>query len=418
MIILLFLKTTARQQQQQQQPTIITIPFNIPTKPDPIKGKLNIKNQIKKVEKKGKFDLLVFGPTWGNCIHCGSSNITDTNINDKVKTIRTLSTPRFVQGMGMKCNCCDGKGWQTFESTSVSTLPPEDQHELNAQIVGASDGICMDAVVEMRVNVSASHLEKTSRANLKRWHTSLKSKYQRRVKASRSLIGNAVIEDGFPLLNDSWVAKSYSITNAFLRDYVNHRDSLNREMASIKSVHTIAVDHQYKVVRKVKGKKATQSFSIMGDGGVALGYYAVPDTHGDWVHEAFMEIVERHGAQLDDESKRAIVQGSLPPIIYVDTNCCGGKGGRNDGDKWLYGMLKKLDAFHLTNHIGRQINSEHPRKGQLMSEVSKAIFTSSREDTEALDNARQEAGITNLSSPQKKADRTKFVRRVILTRRR
>ena len=174
------------------------------------------------------------------------------------------------------------------------------------------------------------------------------------------------------------------------------------------------MDHQYKVVRKVKGKKATQSFCIMGDGGVALGYYAVPDTHGDWLHEAFMEIVERHGAQLDDESKRAIVQGSLPPIIYVDTNCCGGKGGRNDGNKWLYGMLKKLDAFHLTNRIGRQINSEHPRKGQLMSEVSKAIFTSSREDTEALDNARQEAGITNLSSPQKKADRTKFVRRVIL----
>lgn len=397
----------------QQQQSIITIPFNIPEKPDPIKRKSNIKDQIKVVETKGKFDLLVFAPTWGRCIHCGSTNITDTNVNDKVKTIRTLGKPRFVQGMGMKCNRCNGKAWQTFESTYVSTLPPEDQHELNAQIVGASDGICMDAVVQMRVNVSASHLEKTSRVNLTRWHTSLKSDYKKKVKASRGM-GNAVIEDGFPPMNESYVAKSASITNAFLRDYANHRDSLNREMASIQSEQSIAVDHQYKVVRKVKGKKATQSFCIMGDGGVVLGYYAVPDTHGDWLHDAFMEIVERHGAMLDDESKRCIVQGSLPPIIYVDTGCCGGKAGRNDGNKWLYGMLKKLDAFHLTNRIGRQINSEHPRKGQLMSELSKCIFTSSQEDTDALNNARQEAGLTNLSSPQKKADRTKFVRRVIL----
>jgi len=399
--------------QQQQQSTIITIPFNIPTKPDPIKGISYIRNQIKEVKQKGKFDLLVFAPTCGRCIHCGSTDITDTNVNDKVKTIRTLGTPRFVQGMGMKCKKCNGKAWQTFESTYVSTLPPDDQHKLNAQIVGASDGICMDAVVQMRVNVSASHLEKTSRANLTRWHTSLKSDYKKKVNASRAM-GNEVIEDGFPPLNDTYVAKSASITNAFLRDYCNHRDSLNREMASIKSVQSIAVDHQYKVVRKVKGKTATQSFCIMGDGGVTLGYYAVPDTHGDWLREAFMEIVERHGAELDDESKRCIVQGTLPPIIYVDTGCCGGKAGRNDGNKWLYGMLKKLDAFHLTSRIGRQINSEHPRKGQLMSALSNCIFTSSQEDTEALNNARQEAGLTNLSSTQKKADRTKFVRRVIL----
>ncbi|KAL7535467.1 hypothetical protein ACHAXR_010412 [Thalassiosira sp. AJA248-18] len=317
--------------------------------------------------------------------------------------------------MGMKCNSvhCNGKAWQTFESTYVATLPPRNQIALNAQVVGASDGICMDAVIQMRVGVTASALEKTSRANLTRWHNNkLKNEYQHRVRAARGN-GHTVIDVTFPAVGDKWVAKSSSITNAFLRDYANHRESLNREMASLKSVHGLACDHQYKVVRKVKGKKATQSFSIVGDGGIVLGYYAVPDTSQKWVKDAFMEVVCRHGAQLDEECKRVIVQGELPPIIYVDTNCCGGSSGRNEGNKWLYGMLKKLDVFHLTNRIGRQINSEHPRKGGLMSQLSRCIFTSSQEDIEALEEARVEGGITNLSSPQKKADRTKFVRRVV-----
>ena len=60
-------------------------------------------------------------------------------------------------------------------------------------------------------------------------------------------------------------------------------------------------------------------------------------------------------------------------------------------------MLKKLDAFHLINRIGRQINSEHPRKGNLTSQLSQCIFTSSQEDTAALESARQEGNIANLS---------------------
>ena len=76
-------------------------------------------------------------------------------------------------------------------------------------------------------------------------------------------------------------------------------------------------------------------------------------------------------------------------------------------------MLKKLDAFHLINRIGRQINSEHPRKGNLTSQLSQCIFTSSQEDTAALESARQEGNIANLSTSQKKSERGKFVRRVI-----
>ncbi|KAL7533844.1 hypothetical protein ACHAXR_009080 [Thalassiosira sp. AJA248-18] len=389
----------------------------MPQKPEPVKKKEEIKNIVKVVSQKEKFDLLLFGPTCGKCPHCGGGNITDTTVNAHVKTIRTLCTPRFVQGMGMKCETCtDKKGWQTFESTYVATLPPNYRAMLNAQVVGASDGICMDLVVQMRLGSTASALEKTSRANLLRWRNDVvKSDYDRRVEQTRLSYGEyhgLVVELTVPPLNDLWVAKSSSITNAFLRDYINHKEHLLREMATLKSDFALAADHQYKVVRKVQGKKATQSFSIVGDGGVVLGYYVVPDTNMKWVHEAFVEIVHRHKAILDAESRMCIQQGELPPIIYVDTNCCG-SNGRDDANKWLYGMLKKLDAFHLTDRVAKQINSEHPRKGELMSQLSKCIFTTSQEDAKALEEAREEGGVSDLTKNQKKADRSKYVRRVI-----
>ena len=178
-------------QQPAPPPPPIDIPFNIPQKPDAITGigsKKNIEDVVKVHKQEGRFDLLIFGPTYGKCPHCGGSNIESTNVNPCVKTIRTLAKPRFVQGMGMKCNdtSCNGKRWQTFESTYVSTLPPRIQRELNAQVVGAADGICMEAVIQMRLGVTAAALEKTSRANLTIWHNyELRDKYKDRVKSVR-----------------------------------------------------------------------------------------------------------------------------------------------------------------------------------------------------------------------------------------
>lgn len=249
----------------------IDAPTNFPGPQNPRKI-ADVRNICATSKEKNKFDLLVFGYTCGNCPHCGGNNISDTTPG-KVKIVHTLKEPRFVQGLGMKCNNpkCDGRGWQTYESTYVATLPPRLQKDLNALIVGASDGIDMDLVVEMRVGNTASSLEKSSRANLTRWHNQMKNAYTNKVENLRRL-GYDVQEEVYPAVKEGWVAKAPAITKAFLRDYVTHRDSLNREMASIKSTVALAIDHQYKVVKKVKGRKATQSFSVLGDGGLVLGY--------------------------------------------------------------------------------------------------------------------------------------------------
>lgn len=114
----------------------------------------------------------------------------------------------------------------------------------------------------------------------------------------------------FPRLDPSFVAKQDAVTNAFLRDYVTVRDGLLREMASLKSEKTMAMDHQHKVVRHAIGQKARYSFTIVGDGGIVLGYYAVPDDGEAWIKAAMLEMVARHGAVLDDYFKKPILQGS------------------------------------------------------------------------------------------------------------
>ena len=139
-------------------------------------------------------------------------------------------------------------------------------------------------------------------------------------------------------------------------------------MALLKSVNALSINHQAKGVRHANDDDAPQSFKVVGDGGLVLGYYAVPNTDLEWVHDAMVEIVERHGGELDrDNVHKLVEQGDLPRYIYVDCNCCNGKeGGRTEANCRFYGMIKLLHAFYLTLCIRREINSEHDRKQKFM----------------------------------------------------
>lgn len=393
-----------------------TIPFGIPKVPTPLKSKKDVRDVDKSFHNEGEFPLLIFCYTCGKCPHCGTSNITDTSVNLTPKIIYTSGWPRFVQGMGMKC-CgnggagCGGPGWQTVESTYVATLPLDLQLKLDAVIVGASGGIDMELIMRMRANNTATSIEETSRATITKLYAGLEDVYNRKVAATPGCLLHP-----FPAVDQYYVAKDVAIMKGFIRDYINNKDALNREMATLISNQAISVDHQYKVARKAKGDKGegeAQSFSIVGDMGLALSYVVVPSTELSYVHEAMMEIVERHGATIDEATHKIINQGNLPKIVYVDTNCCNGKlGGRNDDNKYWYGMMKKLDAFHCLKRVGNQINDDHARKPRFMQRLSQCAFTSSKEDIDALEAARKLLPYP-LTDRQKKSDRTKYVRRYI-----
>ena len=405
--------TTSQSQTNNNQP--VDIPFLIPSKPKPRNSIDDVRNKSITYKGNDVFDLTTFGFTDGSCPHCGKRPDTSVKLNKSIKLVHTLDKPRYVQSVGMKCSSSSCSGtWQSYEKGYVATLPKHKQSKLNAIIVGKSNGIDMGLVTLLRSGTAALVVERSCIANLYRWHDELRDDYKSRCEGQQRL-GHIINERDFPDVDEGLAAKQSMLMKAYIRDYLHVRYSLNCEMATIVSEHCCAIDHQHKVVQHAKGGDASQSFTVVSDVGFVLFYGAVPTDDMKWVQLAMEEIVERHGAILDpDNPHQLLQQGNLPKYIYVDKDCCNGKeGGRTDNNKFFYGMIKLLDAFHLILRIGREINSEHDRKAKFMRQLAQCIFTSSAEDMRKLDEARQAGSINDLNNRQKKYDRTKFVRRVI-----
>ena len=368
------------------------VDFGILRKPDPRRSINDVRGICKVYHQKDCFDLQVFGYVTGRCIHCKSSNIAAGNLNSSVKLIYTTTKPRFVQGIGLTCNDCKGKGWQSFEKTYVDTLSKAQQSELNAVIAGKRNGVDFGIITQMRMGATAASIEKQSLAELTKLHAQWEENYDEKCRIAKRN-GHDVVERSFPTLVESGLvsfsAKPEIVTVGFIRDYITVKPELLREMASYKAEKSMAIDHQRKVVKHAVGNNGSSSFTVIGDAGIMLGYYVVPDDGELWLKKAMLEIVERHGAVLNPDFKTLAQQGSLPKVIYVDKLCCGGtEGSRADAVRYFYGMLKKLDSFHLIQRIGREMNCEHPRKGQFLVSLSECIFTLVQEDVDELEEAR------------------------------
>ena len=84
------------------------------------------------------------------------------------------------------------------------------------------------------------------------------------------------------------------------------------------------------------------------------------------------EVVERHKAAKVNVSR----------FLYMDCACCSGKPGyfassdtgTTGASLWKSMFSVKLDAMHLMLHIGREINSEHPRRKKFLMDLSRAII--------------------------------------------
>lgn len=200
----------------------------------------------------------------------------------------------------------------------------------------------------------------------------------------------------------------------FVQDYWENKPYIMRELRTILSSHSLAVDHQRKVVKRTLGGDVVghggQTFTICGDFGLVCGVYVVPDTSLSWAEKAMAEVIERHEA--------AGVE--VPKSLYMDCGCCSGKEGLpqttlNDvgtsvGALWRALFSVKLDAMHLMLRIGREINAEHPRRKRFLTDLSNAIFVQHEGDRQQLLRAREAAG---LEGPLTRVERVKFIRRVV-----
>ncbi|KAH3819729.1 hypothetical protein DPMN_121472 [Dreissena polymorpha] len=99
----------------------------------------------------------------------------------------------------------------------------------------------------------------------------------------------------------------------------------------------------------------------------------------------------------------------IPPIVYVDRDCCGTSSVRNLFHCWQ-GINIRLDIWHFMRRISVGCSTDsHPMYGLFMNHLSRCIFMWDSGDLELLKTAkRQELG-QKLMYPQTDADLEKFI---------
>jgi len=148
------------------------VPSHWPQKPVPKLGRKDIQNQTTNYPGATKydFDLIPFGPLDGKCVHPGcNGHVVYHTRNDRLKMILTDGLPRWVQGVGLKCqNNKDHSQFQSFRREYVETVSPEERERLSATVIGQAKGIDMKLIVRMRLGEPATKVSEAAHANLHR----------------------------------------------------------------------------------------------------------------------------------------------------------------------------------------------------------------------------------------------------------
>ena len=225
---------------------------------------------------------------------------------------------------------------------------------------------------------------------------------------------NVAPRDAFPPFPSHYVPCRPHITAMFVKDYWENKPHIMRELLTILSSHSLAVDHQRKVVKRTLGGDVVghggQTFTICGDFGLICGVYVVPDTALSWARQAMSEVIDRHQA--------AGVE--VPKSLYMDCGYCSGRATSHQSTSsdtttsvtalWRSLFSVRVDAMHLMLRVGREMNAEHPRRKKILVDLSHAIFVQHEGDRQQLMRAREAAG---LEGPPTRTERVKFIRRVV-----
>lgn len=267
----------------------------------------------------------------------------------------------------------------------------------------------MNLIRQLRMNVPASTVEETCRANLMKWYSIRREWYKLERKlllTSDQEISRSYANFPFPLFSENWVAKYKALINGFLGNYLIHKDDLLRELKYQRSTHCISIDHKAGDVKKVRIDKdkndiATQTLSIIGDYNIILNLVCTPSTAGDWSNKAMNAVVQRHG-------------NTCPKYIYVDCGCCSDSDVNNDEVQlslplWKQGCTLCLDSFHSTQRVVQDMNSGNPRTGPFAKIYARCLKDESQEEAARLNHLQLKHNL-RLTLKQKKEDRQKHIR--------
>jgi hypothetical protein len=304
----------------------------------------------------------------------------------------------------------------THDMKYVETLPSAEQ--IKREFVTArGNGSHISLLRLLRSGITVAQVQRYVEDEVREHYLQMKAQYIDLWDKVDAMCGigkvNVAPRDAFPPFPSHFVPGRQHLTTMFVMDYWENKPHMMRELRTILSSNSLAVDHQRKVVKRTIGHDVVghggQSFTICGDFGLICGVYVVPDTSLSWVKKAMAEVINRH--------ESAGIQ--LPRSLYMDCACCNGKPGftqSTSGDTgsvaalWRSTFSVKLDAMHLMLRIGREMNAEHPRRKKFLIDLSHAIFVQHEDDLKDLMRARKAAGF---KGPPTRVERVKFIRRVV-----
>jgi len=451
--------------------------WKVPAKPDMAKyGVQSVSGRIEMVSDPSgnTLDLFIFGPLSGKCYKCGSAEIKAARRCSHLKFVYRIPRPMYALGIDIICVSC-GTTVKSIDGNYVKTLPPIDARRMTFFQVGKSYGIDMDMMTNLRMGDSGTSIAAAYRVNLDAHWWRAKCMYDDLVSKEMRLCGAAASGVApYYSIPEEWYVSSYTLIAGLIREFLLYKDELLREIQSCVSEQAFAVDHQAKVVKRVRQSdgdvRATQSFTICGDKGLILNYCVVPSTGIEYQHDALDEVCARHGSK-------------CPSVLFVDCGCCNGRphtspslvkttgststdvattgsagagittaprmkstdtatatsastgttttastttastgtassfsrsnsSNSTAGNRlWMDKLVRRLDGLHVCMRITREVNAEHPRYREFTQQISKCIYTRDASDLKLLEDTIQKHGL-KLSVIEKNRDIKTYVRRV------
>ncbi|KAL7580083.1 hypothetical protein ACA910_012847 [Epithemia clementina (nom. ined.)] len=232
----------------------------------------------KEICNPGEYDIHLFGPYIGNCIHCLKKQCLKVVRRNLKKFYQVGQWPIYVQGVELQCRHCN-KMCLPHNYKYIQTLLPH-LCAVEWLILGSAVGIPMELVVQQRMNVAASILEYSCCALLEQKYNQDKSFYYITCKKMVAL-GQAKGYEDYPPFPEDAVPKAHALMVAFLEDYIVHRDALRREQKALTSTIGLAVDDQSAVLKRVKQGESNDGMHtscIIGDHGLVLWAGVVPSS--------------------------------------------------------------------------------------------------------------------------------------------
>ncbi|KAF4721887.1 hypothetical protein FOZ63_003448, partial [Perkinsus olseni] len=234
--------------------------------------------------------------------------------------------------------------------------------------------------------------QRRAKEYIRKWDASLKNPFIHKQAGRRA-----------PVPQSLWPLSYSSAVRVMLLDFLQQKPYLLRELATVVSSSSIAIDYQRKISKRVTESRVLgQAMTCVGEHSMILTTVIVPTTRCEYLKDALLEVYERH----------VRAGGERPPVLYTDVGCCAASGdGSGTLQKYVpQGVQICLDAMHCIMRMVRATDQSHLLKNKFAKDISKAFFICNLEDEKALRSAR-----VALDLPRKipKSERLKFIRRSV-----